>query len=337
MIRIVSYNILAGGYNLRAKDTRRTHQLTKIISSVQPDIVGLVEALHPRITEKPTVLEEIAETLGMQLVATSGDRARGQEYPMALLTRLPIVYSKIHVSPSLSDRPLLEVCVEEAEGQQLTVFLAHLSAAFNRRWAGNHLRQREVAEILRIMAPLRAEGKPHILMGDFNTLSPGEAFRASFLLRYVLRLEEKYSPGDLADGHPYFNAIVPSRLRFLKPVLEIVAKSTVLSGLFDMAGYFYAPRGSIRPLRELYMDCFRHLHPHECGFTCPAAAPAGRIDYIFACPVLADRLANCYVITEGEGMPADHASDHLPVAAEFDLRRLAHPTSPYTEPLYKPD
>src|SRR3954447_17583971 len=179
MIRIVSYNILAGGYNLRAKDTRRTHQLTKIISSVQPDIVGLVEALHPQITEKPTVLEEIAEKLGMRLVASSADHARGQDYPMALLTRLPIVYSKIHVNPSLSDRPLLEVCVE-AEGQQLTVFLAHLSAAFNRRWAGNHLRQREVAEILRIMAPLRAEGKPHLLMGDFNTISPGDAFRAGF-------------------------------------------------------------------------------------------------------------------------------------------------------------
>jgi len=319
MTCIVSYNILAGGYNLRTNGVRRTHQLTKIISSVQPDIVGLVEALNPRMMEKPTVLEEIAQTLGMQLII-SGKPVHTQDYPIALLTRLPIVYSKVHTSSGPVSKPLLEVCVEEADGQQLTIFLTHLSAAFNRGWAGNHLRQREVQEILHVMAPLRAEGKPHILMGDFNTLSPGEAFKASFLLRYVLELDIEYSAGQLADGLPHFNGIVPPRLRFLKPLLQTAARSTVLSGLFDIAANVYAPRGSIRPVREFYLDCFRHLHPHEWGFTCPAVAPAGRIDYIFACPLLADRLTNCYVITEGGGMPADHASDHLPVVAEFSLR-----------------
>jgi|SRR6266849_1722508 len=317
MTRIISYNILAGGYNLTAKGTRRTHQLIKIISSVQPDIVGLVEAANPQLTEKPMVIEEIAETLGMQLIPSGEFAHHGWGYPAALLTRLPIVSTKLHSRPGLLARPLLEVCVKEAEGQQLTVFLTHLSASFNRGWAGNHIRQREVQEILHITAPLRAEGKPHVLMGDFNTLSPGDAFKASFLLRYVLGLDTERSSGQVAIGLPHLNGIVPPRLRFLKPLLQTVAKSTVLSGLFDAAVYFYAPRGAIRPLRKLYMDCFRCLHPHERGFTCPAAAPAGRIDYIFACPVLADRLANCYVITEGEGMPADCASDHLPVAAEF--------------------
>jgi hypothetical protein len=158
-------------------------------------------------------------------------------------------------------------------------------------------------------------------MGDFNTLSPGDAFKANFLLRYVLELDVEYSAGRLASGLPYLDGIIPPHLRFLRPLLQTVAKSTALSGLFDMAAYFYAPRGAIRPLRKLYRDCFRHLHPHEWGFTCPAVAPAGRIDYIFACPVLADRLTSCSVITEGGGMPADHASDHFPVVAEFDLRQ----------------
>ena len=328
MTRIISYNILAGGYDLRAKGTRRTHQLTKIISSVQPDIVGLVEAVNPRLTEKPTVLEEIAETLGMQLIISREFAQRRWDYPVALLTRLPIVYTKIHSRPDLLVRPLLEVCVKEADGQQLTVFLTHLSADFNRGWAGNHIRQREVQEILRITAPIRAEGKPHVLMGDFNTLSPGDAFKASFLLHYVLGLDTKRSSGQVSIGLPHLNGIVPPHLRFLKPLLRTVAKSTVLSGLFDAAAYFYAPRSSIRPLRKLYIDCFRRLHPHERGFTYPATASAGRIDYIFACPVLADRLTNCYVITEGEGMPADHASDHLPVAAEFCT--LPNPKKPFS-------
>ena len=53
MTRILSYNILAGG-------KRRVDQLTKIISSAHPDIVGLVEAYNPR------TVEEMANRLGMQ-------------------------------------------------------------------------------------------------------------------------------------------------------------------------------------------------------------------------------------------------------------------------------
>jgi endonuclease/exonuclease/phosphatase family metal-dependent hydrolase len=319
-MHILSYNMLAGGYDLSAKGARRTQQLIKIISSVQPDIVGLVEAINPRMMEKPTVLEEIAETLGMQLINTASELSaplKYPNYPLALLTRLPIVYSHIHTHASLLARPLLEVCMKDTHGQAFTIFVAHLSAAFNDGWAGNHIRQREVQEILRIMAPLRIEHKPHLLMGDFNTLSPGDPFKASLLLRYILELDAKYAAGQLADGHPHLDVIIPTRLRFLKPLLQTVSKSLVWSRLFDAAASFYAPRSSIRPLQKLYIDCFRHLHPHECGFTCPAAAPAGRIDYIFACPVLANRLTHCSAVTEGEGMPADHASDHLPVVAEF--------------------
>src|SRR5437764_1272122 len=120
MIRIISYNILAGGHNLRFKGTRRTHQLTKIISSVQPDIVGLVEAVNPWVTEKPRVLEEIAETLGMQLITDGEIAPYHRGYPLALLTRLPIVYIKTHSRPGLLARPLLEVCVKEPDDQQLT-------------------------------------------------------------------------------------------------------------------------------------------------------------------------------------------------------------------------
>jgi endonuclease/exonuclease/phosphatase family metal-dependent hydrolase len=338
MIRIISYNILAGGYNLKAKDTRRTHQLVKIISSVQPDIVGLVEAQNPKIKEKPTVLEEIAERLGMQIVCDD-ELTSCQDFSIALLTRLPVVYTKVHSRPGLLARPLLEVCVKDgSEGRELTVFLTHLSSGFNCGWAGNHLRQREVEEIMNIMAPLRAEGKPHVLMGDFNTLSPGDAFKASFLLRYVFGIEAKNAHGQIAaDGHPYFNAIVPARLRFLKPAFQRVANSATLSALFDVAAYFYVPRSAIRPVRKVYLDCFRHQHPYEWGFTCPAGVPAGRIDYIFASPMLAGALTNCYVVTEGEGMPADRASDHLPVVAEFDLTRVEYPTLLGTELPYKPD
>jgi endonuclease/exonuclease/phosphatase family metal-dependent hydrolase len=317
MTRIVSYNILAGGYNIREAGTRRSAQLIKMLGSVQPDVVGVVEAIHPKIKRTPMVLEEIAEELKMQTVTGS---ERCTDYPLALLTRLPIVATKIHERPGILARPLLEVCVEEENGEHLTVCVTHLSAAFNRGRAGGHLRSREVAEILRITAPLRAEGKPHLIIGDFNSLAPGDPFKASALLRYVVQLDQT-SSGITLDGHPNFRAVVPRRLRFLQPLLNLVADNEALSSCFDMAAYFYAPRGCIRNLKRFYVDAYRHIHPHERGFTCPADSPAGRIDYIFTCPLVASRLTDCKVLRVGEGgITGNQASDHFPISAEFALR-----------------
>jgi len=317
MTRIVSYNILAGGYNVREAGTRRSAQLIRMLDSVQPDVVGVVEAIHPKIKQTPTVLEEIAAGLKMQVVIGS---ERCKDYPLALLTRLPIVSTKIHECSGILARPLLEVCVEEESGEYLTVYVTHLSAAFNRRRAGGELRLREVAEILRITAPLREEGKPHLIMGDFNSLAPGDAFSASALLRYVIQLDQ--ASGSMAyDGHPNFRAVVPRRLRFLQPLLNLVASSDMLCSCFDIAAYLYAPRGCIRNLKRLYVDSYRQMHPHERGFTCPAALPAGRIDYIFASPSMASRLTDCDVLRVGEGgITGDQASDHLAIMANFGLR-----------------
>lgn len=59
-----------------------------------------------------------------------------------------------------------------------------------------------------------------------------------------------------------------------------------------------------------YVDCYRMLHDAP-GFTYPADAPWLRLDYIFASAPLAARLTHCEVIE------AAHASDHLPLIAEF--------------------
>src|SRR5262249_9123971 len=147
--------------------------------------------------------------------------------------------------------------------------------AFNRGRAGGAVRLREVAEILRITAPLRAARKPHVIMGDCNSLAPGDTFKASSLLRYVAQMDPA-SLGSTHDGHPNFTSVVPPQLRFLQPLLNLVASSDMLCSLFDMAAYLYAPRGCIRNLKHLYVDCYRHIHPYKRGFTCPAAAPAGR-------------------------------------------------------------
>src|SRR5437763_16028534 len=126
MTRIVSYNILAGGYNIREAGTRRSTQIIEMLRPVQPDVVGLVEAIHPKVKQTPSVLEEIAEGLNMQVVTGS---MRCREYPVALLTRLPIVATNVHERPGILARPLLEVCLEEENGDHLTIFVTHLSAS----------------------------------------------------------------------------------------------------------------------------------------------------------------------------------------------------------------
>ncbi|HEV2656780.1 MAG TPA: hypothetical protein VGT82_17570, partial [Ktedonobacteraceae bacterium] len=66
-----------------------------------------------------------------------------------------------------------------------------------------------------------------------------------------------------------------------------------------------------------YVDSYRRVHPQALGFTCPAAVPAGRIDFIFASPQMAERLETCYLLLDGEGVQGSAASDHLAIATEF--------------------
>lgn len=303
MLRILSYNILYGGRG-------RVNQLTKMIKSVQPDVIALIEAADSG------VIEELAERLEMRYCANpAGEYPRDQR--LAVLSRLPIIYSELHTRPGVLHEPLLEVCVEEAGGTPFTVFVTHLWAAFNQGWAGNHIQQREVQEILRIAAS--KHGTPHLLIGDFNALAPGDAFKGSQLLRHMVNLDAQRKHYRTAmQGHPYLNFVVPPRLRIFNPLLQVIPRSRLLCALFDVAASWYAPRGSINLLLKAgYLDCFRRKNPGVRGFTCPAGAPAGRIDFIFASSELAARLAGSNVITTGEGLPGEQASDHFPVYAEF--------------------
>ncbi len=304
MTRILTYNILVGG-------TRRIDQIAQMIRSAHPDVVGLVEATNPR------VVEELAERLGMDY-RMSGHGNHALDWQVALLSRLPITHVQVHGRPGLISKPLLEVGVQEEDGRVLTLFVTHLAASFARSVrGGDSIRRGEAREILRIMRAKR--GTPHLLMGDFNSLAPGDTLKASRLLRYLVDMDElrRAKPHE-SVGHPHLDFVVPPSLRFLEPLLRVISRNALLSALFDGAGSLYVARGTIRLLRGAgYVDGFRRMNADAWGFTCPAKAPAGRIDYIFASPELAGRLTSCCVVTEGNGLPGDEASDHLPVLAEF--------------------
>jgi len=77
-------------------------------------------------------------------------------------------------------------------------------------------------------------------------------------------------------------------------------------------------RQAIRRVLALgFIDCYRHLHPGEDGFTIPTPRAKVRLDYIFANPQASRSLKTCDVVVQPEAVHT--ASDHYPVMAEFEL------------------
>jgi endonuclease/exonuclease/phosphatase family metal-dependent hydrolase len=72
-----------------------------------------------------------------------------------------------------------------------------------------------------------------------------------------------------------------------------------------------------RLLKAGYVDCFRHLHPDDDGFTWMPGNLTTRYDYILAPSGLASALCTCRVVDEIEAVKV--ASDHLPLLAQFEF------------------
>jgi endonuclease/exonuclease/phosphatase family metal-dependent hydrolase len=296
MTRILSYNILVGG-------TRRVEQLTTVIRAADPDVVGLAEATDPK------VVEELASRLGMQFRLTGYSKG-ARDWNLAVLSRLPILHTHVHTRPVFERKYLLEVQVEDANGSPFTVFVIHQRSEFQKGAQSNHIRRAEIQEILRILAAYH--GQPHLIMGDFNSLAPGDELQASQLLRSTV--------------HGQRPKTKPPKKRPWKKLRRTLVRQAVSALVHNKAGSFVvdkvAPhymRGGIDLLLQAgYVDCFRQANPDALGFTCPAILPTGRIDFIFASPELAACLSKSDVVSSVAGIQVHEASDHLAVYADFE-------------------
>jgi endonuclease/exonuclease/phosphatase family metal-dependent hydrolase len=293
MTRILSYNILVGGVD-------RVEQLDRMICSVGPDVVGMVEATNAN------VVEELAKRLNMQY-CTSGQGSHRRDWNIAVLSRLPILYTQVHKRPDLfTRRHLLEVGLERTDGRAMTVFVIHLASSMHKGKEGNAIRRTEVQGLLSILKA--HQGTPHLVMGDFNTLAPGDSMRSSVIVRESLRqfeqmVRRKYAP--------------TWRQRLVLRTIHALVHSPVGGFLIERFGPKYA-QGGIDLLQEAgYVDCYRRIHPDKQGYTFPASSPATRIDYLFASPELASDLIASDVVTASNEVNGHEASDHLPVWAEF--------------------
>lgn len=145
--RLLSYNIRHGG-------SGREDALADVVTHVAPDLVVFQEAA------RPAVIEQLARRTGM---AQWGSR-RG--HSLGFMSREPVDHVAWY-RPRVSRHAFLEIV---PAGGAWRVFGVHLSAV-HAAWT-EHRRVFELRALLAAIA--RHEPGPHALVGDFNTLAPGE-------------------------------------------------------------------------------------------------------------------------------------------------------------------
>jgi endonuclease/exonuclease/phosphatase family metal-dependent hydrolase len=146
-LRVLSYNIRYGGHGREAA-------IAAVLEAAAPDVVVFQEATDP------AVIERIARLSGM----SAWGARRGQSLGYA---------SRVHPDdvswhwPRSSRHAFLELL---PAGTGLRVFGVHLSA-IHAAWT----ERRRVREVVALLDAIEAwRDAPHVLVGDFNTLSPGE-------------------------------------------------------------------------------------------------------------------------------------------------------------------
>jgi exodeoxyribonuclease-3 len=148
-LRLLSYNIRHGGVG-------REEALADVIRGMSPDLVILQEA------RRPAVVERLARDTAM---AEWGSRD-GQS--LAFLSRRPVRHVAWY-KPRISRHAFIEVVPADADWR---VFGLHLSAV-HAAWT----EQRRTFELRALLnAITQHQHGRHVLIGDFNTVAPGEMF-----------------------------------------------------------------------------------------------------------------------------------------------------------------
>ncbi|HEX8096676.1 MAG TPA: endonuclease/exonuclease/phosphatase family protein [Pyrinomonadaceae bacterium] len=145
--KLLSYNIRFGGRG-------REERLAEVIRAVSPDLVVFQEATDTR------VIERLSAETGMPHWASR------RAYSIAYISRLPVAHHEWH-HPAGARHSFLEIVLG---GGGARVFGLHLSARFS-KWSERR-RAREIRALLEGIE--RHQEGFHVLVGDFNTLAPGE-------------------------------------------------------------------------------------------------------------------------------------------------------------------
>jgi len=146
-IRLLSYNIRRGGAG-------REDALLSVIRPCAPDIVVLQEATDPAVVKR---LSQSANLPHWAALPRSS---------LGFMSRLPIAHYQWY-RPRLSRHAFLEIV---PEGMSFRVFGVHLSAVFA-AWT----ERRRMMELRSLLFSIKQhQAGFHALVGDFNTVTPGE-------------------------------------------------------------------------------------------------------------------------------------------------------------------
>lgn len=319
---IMTYNILVGGRS------GRIPAITSVIRACQADIIGIEEA------NDPDAIRRMADDLGMHAVI--GYTALG--YHVALLSRFPILSWANYGRPVFQKGLIEAVIAVPGEPLPWHVFVGHLTADFFQGWRAERRRMRELHTFVECMALARANNHPHVLLGDFNALTPGEPFDLMQLVECVAGFDRQRKEQQVKlPGQPHLGYIVPPVLHPFMPIIRQIPRVRWLARLINRGVNALIPRAAVNAVTSAgYTDCLATSYaPDQIPPTCPNPAPAGRIDYIFADPLAATRLTACDVVQEGPDCPVSTASDHRPVLARFamNIGRQSHKVSDYDDGL----
>ena len=160
-LRLLSYNIRFGGLG-------REQALAETIIAAAPDLVVFQEAT------RPDVIERLAEATKFPYWAARRNHSIG------FLSRQQVDYHEWHY-PAGARHSFLEIV---PAGSNARVFGLHLSARFS-KW-DEQRRTREIRSLLNGIK--RHQEGFHVLVGDFNTLAPGEALNIDRMPAWIRAL-----------------------------------------------------------------------------------------------------------------------------------------------------
>jgi exodeoxyribonuclease-3 len=144
-IRLMSYNIRFGGIG-------REERIAAVIKQLEPDIVVLQEAT------KPEVVERIASLCGMP------HHGAKRSHSVGFISNVEVKHFEWHYHRDLQ-RAFMEI---ELDG--VRVYNIHLRATHS-----NYTERGRMREVRALLDAIKEKSKDfHILVGDFNTLAPGE-------------------------------------------------------------------------------------------------------------------------------------------------------------------
>lgn len=158
IVKLLSYNIRFGGRG-------RERELAEVIRGVGPDLVVFQEAIDPAVISRLAV----ATNLPFQ--------AARREHSIAYISRLEIAHHEWHY-PAGAKHSFLEIV---PAGSEARIFGLHLSSMFS-KWSERR-RVREIRALLKSIE--RHQAGFHVLVGDFNTLAPGEILDVRRMPRWI--------------------------------------------------------------------------------------------------------------------------------------------------------